>query len=214
MEFVPTVYIVNSDPIANSLTKQLLASVNIFSQSFQSPTELLASNTQISFPTPSCFLLSFLLPDMSGMELMLTLRKQGTLHPCIFTSPKIEPELIVKTMNSGGFGFIKKPFDSMDFIELIQKALEYDKKINRYTQAGFNFEKYFNTLSVREKAVLELILKDFSAMKIGKVLTISHRTVENHRNKIFDKFGVKKISELIRMATIYEAVKDIGLIDL
>lgn len=210
MEFVPTVYIVNTDPIANSLTKQLLATINIFSQDFQSPVELLSN---INFSTPSCFLISFLLPEITGIELMLKLRKQGVLNPCIFTSTKIEPELIVKTMHVGGYGFIKKPFEQMDFIELIQKALEYDKKINRYTLIGLDYINNFAKLTMREKAVLELILRDLSAMKIGKKLAISHRTVENHRNKIFSKFGLTKISEMIRVATIYETVSNTGLID-
>ena len=210
MDFVPTVYIVNADPIANSLTKQLLATINIFSQDFQSPVELLST---INSSSPSCFLISFLLPDISGIELMLKLRKQGILHPCIFTSPKIEPELIVKAMHAGSYGFIKKPFEQMDFIELIQKALEYDKKINRYTLIGLDYKNNFAKLTMREKAVLELILRDLSAMKIGKKLAISHRTVENHRNKIFSKFGLTKTSEMIRVATIYEAVSNTGLID-
>lgn len=69
-------------------------------------------------------------------------------------------------------------------------------------------------LSIREQAVLKLILDDLSAMKIGNILGISHRTVENHRKNIFVKFGVSKISELIRQATIYETVGNVGLIDL
>lgn len=154
MEFVPTVYIVNVDPIANSLTKQLLTSVNIFSRDFRSPTDFLESATLSS---PSCFLFSFLLPEMSGMELMLKLRKKGVFHPCIFTSPKNEPELTVKAMNAGGFGFIKKPFEQLEFVELIQKALDYDKKINPYVMTGISYQNNLAMLSKKEKAVLDLV---------------------------------------------------------
>lgn len=207
----PTVYIVNQDLVANSLTKQLLASVNIASVVFTLPSDLLKV---INFGSPSCFLLSFVLPEMSGMDLMLTLRRQGVLSPCIFTSPQIDHELIIKAMHTGSFGFIKRPFQQNDFIEFIQKSLAYDKKVNKYARIGVTYKINFDNLSIREKEILAFILDDLSAMKIGEKLNISHRTVENHRNNIFIKFDISKTSELIRMATIYETVRHTGLIDL
>jgi len=207
MKSIPTVYIVNPDTVANSLTKQLFNSIDIYSVDYQAPTELLHNLPDAS---PACFLLSFLLPEMSGLELMLKLRQQGVINPCIFTSTKAEPELVVKAMHSGGFGFIKKPFQYMDLVDLVQKALEHDKKANRYVRIGLIYERNLRKLSTREKQVLDLLLDDLSAMKIGQKLTISHRTVENHRNNIFNKLEISKTSELVRMSSIHEAVKNTG----
>jgi DNA-binding NarL/FixJ family response regulator len=42
-------------------------------------------------------------------------------------------------------------------------------------------------LTAREKEVAALIAKGFTNKEIGKLLNISHRTVEVHRDKIRDK---------------------------
>jgi len=211
LETAATVYIVNQDQVTNSLCKQLLSSVGIFSVSFQSPQDLL---NNIGNSSPACFLLSFALPEMSGLELMRQLRKQNAISPCIFSSPKTEHELIIKAMEAGSFGFIKRPFQAMDLIELVQKALTYDEKNNRYARIALTYKNNLETLTARENQVLGLILHDYSAMKISKELGYSHRTVENHRNKVLKKLGVPKTSELIRIATIYETVKYTGFVDL
>lgn len=207
MKSIPTVYIVNPDTVANSLTKQLFGSIDIYCVDYQTPTELLHN---LPDGSPACFLLSFLLPEMSGLELMSKMRQSGVVSPCIFTSTKSEPELVVKAMHAGGFGFIKKPFQYMDLVELVQKALEYDKKANRYVRIAIIYERNVNKLSIREKQVLDLLLDDLSAMKIGQKLAISHRTVENHRNNIFNKLEISKTSELMRMSSIHETVKNTG----
>ncbi len=144
------------------------------------------------------------------MELMRRLRKQDVFHPCIFTSTKIEHELIVDAMHSGGFGFIKKPFAASQFFELIQKAIEADNQIQQTIQTGLMYRDNRLKLTVREREILDMILRDYSAMKISNLLKISHRTVENHRNRIFSKFNVSKISEMVRIATIYDTLKNIG----
>ncbi|MBF0266372.1 MAG: response regulator [Gammaproteobacteria bacterium] len=206
MKSFPTVYIVNPDTIVNSLTNRLLSSVNIFSRDFEAPSELLHN---LPLSSPSCVLISLFLPEMNGIELMMRLRKQGVHSPCIFASPKIDAELVVKAMNSGGYSFIKKPFDHMELIELVQSALEYDEKSSKYAQASLNYIRSRDKLTLREKDILDLLLKDLSAMKIATLLNISHRTVENHRNKIFIKFGINKTTELIRLFTIYDTLKNV-----
>jgi len=209
MKALPTVYIVNQDAVANSVTKRLLTSLNIFSQDFLTPSELIHN---APFESHCCFLLSFLLPEMNGIELMLTLKRQGAYHPCIFTSPKMEAEFIVKAMHSGCFGFIKKPFQALEFAELIQKALETDRKMTTYARIAMEFEHNLQKLSPREKQVLELLLDDMSAMKIGNQLAISHRTVENHRKKIFSKLDISKTPELVRKAAIYDTVQNTNIL--
>ncbi len=206
---VPTVYIVNQDIASNSVTKRLLSSVDIFSRDFTSPSELLNND---SFSIPSCFLISYLLPEMTGFELMKRLRMEGVIQPCIFTSPKFEPELATQTLGEGGYGFIKKPFEPVAFLDLIQKALKHDKQSNYYLRLALSYENKISVLSKRENTVLKLLIDDRSAMEIGKALNISHRTVENHRTKIFTKLGISKRAELFRLASIFETIKNTGLL--
>lgn len=53
-------------------------------------------------------------------------------------------------------------------------------------------------LSAREQQVSEYLCLGWTNKEIANVLHISHRTVEDHRNNIFEKMRVKNTVELVR----------------
>ena len=55
-------------------------------------------------------------------------------------------------------------------------------------------------LSVREIQVLVEIAEGKGSRQIGELLGISHRTVETHRMNMMRKLGIRKASELVRLA--------------
>lgn len=57
-----------------------------------------------------------------------------------------------------------------------------------------------NDLTVREKEVLQLIAKGHISKEIGSILNISKNTVENHKQSIYRKTGIQKITELVAYA--------------
>lgn len=71
---------------------------------------------------------------------------------------------------------------------------------NYHSNPNFNIGE--DILSKREKQILKLIIKEQPAIKIAKDLKISLNTVNNHRQKILDKFGVKDTTALISLAKL------------
>lgn len=55
-------------------------------------------------------------------------------------------------------------------------------------------------LSSRELEVIKLLAKGLISKEIGSVLKISKNTVENHKQNIFTKTGVKNLAELVAFA--------------
>lgn len=53
------------------------------------------------------------------------------------------------------------------------------------------------TLTVREREIAPMIGNGMTSKQIGKILGISHRTVEVHRAKLMKKFGVGNTAELV-----------------
>jgi len=51
-----------------------------------------------------------------------------------------------------------------------------------------------------ETQLLNLICKGFSSVEIGRALNKSHRTIEEHRENLYKKFGVRSKVELIALA--------------
>jgi DNA-binding CsgD family transcriptional regulator len=57
-----------------------------------------------------------------------------------------------------------------------------------------------DTLTPRERDVLEQLVAGASNKEAGRVLGISPRTIENHRARIMEKLGAKNVADLVRTA--------------
>jgi DNA-binding NtrC family response regulator len=79
---------------------------------------------KIESAPPDLLILDYMMPDLSGLEVLTELRNRGNDTPVIMITAYGSVERAVEAMKAGAYDFITRPFDS-DHIELIiQKALE------------------------------------------------------------------------------------------
>jgi DNA-binding NarL/FixJ family response regulator len=64
-----------------------------------------------------------------------------------------------------------------------------------------------DSLSPREKEIMQLVAEEHTSGEIGRILVISEKTVEKHRANLMDKLHVRNLAGLVRLAIKY------GLID-
>jgi DNA-binding CsgD family transcriptional regulator len=57
------------------------------------------------------------------------------------------------------------------------------------------------SLTPREREVAILTCKGLSAKEIGAKLNLSYRTIETHRAHLLEKFGARKLPELVAKLT-------------
>jgi len=205
-----TVFIVNHDQVANMVTKKALVAANISVQEFVSPSDLLNS---LPLRKPGCFLIDFILPEVNGLHLMEVLRRSSCFQPVIFCSSRIEPELIIKAMNRGAFGFIKKPFQQIELIDIVQRALNREYVLRHYIQPTLDYRQRLLSLSKREHQILNLLEKDYKAKDIAIELNLSRRTVENHRARILNKLNFSSRERLLRQVIIHNLLRASGVLD-
>jgi len=80
--------------------------------------------TKIEAAPPDLVILDYMMPDLSGLEVLKALRKRGNDTPVIMITAYGSVERAVEAMKVGAYDFITRPFDP-DHIELvIRKALE------------------------------------------------------------------------------------------
>jgi FixJ family two-component response regulator len=72
-------------------------------------------------------------------------------------------------------------------------------QVDRQTRARYA------QLSEREREVLGLIVAGLTNKEMGRVLSVSPRTVETHRANLFDKLETESLAQLIRQ---YAALVD------
>lgn len=203
MDFVASVHIVNNDIVVNSLIMQTLKLINVVAYDYVNANDLLDNLPLVS---PSCCLVDFVLPDMSGLELMYNLRQRECYQPCLFMSAKVVPEMLVSAMNKGAFGFVKRPFIAEKMLEMVLNAINKDKKQAVYIDSCKQYIANILLLSTREREIFEIMLKQVTSRQIAGYLNISHRTVENHRRKILSKLKVKDVGDLVRYQTIRDVL--------
>ncbi|MGN6388471.1 MAG: response regulator transcription factor [Burkholderiaceae bacterium] len=144
-----------------------------------------------------CLLLDVRMPDINGVALFDTLAARGLTQrlPVIFLTGHGDVPMAVATLKSGAFDFFEKPFNDNKLMDRVQEALAASRSAGVQAAVRARLE----TLSVREREVLDLILAGKMNKVIADDLGISMRTVEVHRAHIFDKMRVKTALELAQL---------------
>lgn len=149
-----------------------------------------------------CLLLDVRMPGMSGLELHERLRAHYCTLPVIFITGHGDVPMAVSALKKGAFHFIEKPFNDHDLVDLVEKALAADRDRQRVAASRETIEARLATLTQREREVMELILEGKYNKVIADDLSISMRTVEAHRSRIFDKMDVRSAVELAQLLTV------------
>ena len=107
-------------------------------------------------------------------------------------------------MKAGAIDFLEKPFREDRFLEVVRFALVCDEKSVRKNQELLRTQARLQSLSQRERQVLDGLVAGKANKMIAHELNISIRTVEIHRSNVMAKMEAKSLSELIRMALFLE----------
>ena len=148
-----------------------------------------------------CIVLDIRMQGMSGLECFDTLLARGCQLPVIFITGHGDVPMAVSALKKGAFHFIEKPFNDHDLVDLVEKALADDRDRQRVAASRETIEARLATLTQREREVMELILEGKYNKVIADDLSISMRTVEAHRSRIFDKMDVRSAVELAQLLT-------------
>lgn len=206
----PQVYLVNADQVSASVVRGMLGNAGIQSRNFESPGQLLGALPLIS---PACIMFDFVMPEMSGLQLMQALRRNHCFQPCILSSSRVEPENIVLAMNRGAFGFIKRPFQTLELIEMVQAALRLQQTLYPLVDGALEYQRLCGQLSQRERQVLMYLEMGKSAREVASALRLSYRTVENHRLRMLRKLNIANTIELIERVTTLRVLRACGVMD-
>jgi two-component system response regulator DctR len=191
-----TVFIIDDDEAFRDSVQELVSSVRLPSRTFRSAIEFLET---FDTTQPGCLVLDVRMAHMSGIALQARLKEMGARIPIVFISGHGDIATAVKAIKEGGVDFVQKPYHEQQLLDAINEGLRRDAAQRRPEAASDDLAARLAALTAREREVMDLALKGHSSKAIAKQLSISYRTVEQHRSRLLEKVGVATMSDLLRL---------------
>ena len=193
---LPTVFVVDDDEGVRSALALLLKSMGQPAATYASAADFLADYDP---DRPGCALLDVRMPGMSGLELQQQLNLRGAVVPVIFMTGHGDIPMAVEAMQHGAFDFLQKPFRDQDLLDRIQRAIAKDAEQRQSLGEHERIKSHLETLTAREREVLDLLTQGKQNKAIAQHLGVSPRTIEIHRARVMEKMAAQSVAQLVRM---------------
>jgi len=142
------------------------------------------------------------LDDMCGLELQAELNVLGIEWPVIFISGSGDIALSVKAMKAGALDFLEKPVSNEELLARVEAAFTKMDELNEVQRLRELAQERCESLSDREREVMQHIVAGLPNSKVAELLGLSIRTVEVHRSNINRKMNAHTLVELVRLADL------------
>ena len=193
----PVVFIIDDDKMVRDGLQSLIRSVGLRVEVFASAQDLLTAKRP---DAPACLILDVRMPGLSGLDLQLKLNEAEIYIPIIFITGHGDIPMSVRAMKEGAHEFLIKPVRSQDLLDAIQKAIASDRGLLKERRELNEIRSLFETLTPREKEVLDLVVAGLLNKQIADQLGMSELTVKTHRAHVMEKTNADSLAHLVRMA--------------
>lgn len=197
----PVVYVVDDDDAVRESLSWLISSVDLNVKAYSSATAFLKDPDQIQ---SGCLITDIRMPGLSGLDLQNELKRRGIDIPVIVISGHGDVQTAVRAMKAGAFDFIEKPFNDQLLLDLVHRAITHSLSSSEAHTRQADILERRDSLTPRERQVLDLIAAGEPNKSIGHRLEISDKTVEAHRAKVMSKMQANSLAELVKMVLTLE----------
>ena len=159
---------------------------------------------------PSILIVDLMMPNLNGLEVLRQVAHRSPKTRMIVLSMQSAEPYVVEAFRAGATGYVLKDSAPEEVITAIHQALVNVKYLSPKLHEllidviakpvdDVKHDPY-QTLTDREREVLQMAAEGKTAPEIAKQLSISHRTVELHRSRMMNKMGFHSQTELVRYA--------------
>jgi two-component system, NarL family, response regulator NreC len=159
---------------------------------------------------PDVLVLDLMMPGLSGLEALRILRERSPRTRIVILSMHSSNAFIAQSLQNGAIGYVLKDCSEESLVHAVREAAAGRRflsppvteiAINAYIeQSKTGPLDPHETLTPRQREVLQLAAEGKTNAEIAERLNISQRTVENHRASLMQRLGLQNQSELIRYA--------------
>lgn len=196
-ETSPTVFVVDDNEDIREIIIELVKTVGLNTQAFETGDAFLQAYDSA---IPGCVILDVRMPGMSGLDIQKQLQESPVPPPVIILTGYGDIPMTVEAMRSGAYEFVEKPFRAQDLLDSIQKCVKTDAENRERFRQKAQILARLDSLTERERTVLEMVVDGLSNKEIARELDTSPRTVEVQRMRMMKKMEASSIAGLVQIA--------------
>ncbi len=157
---------------------------------------------------PDIVVMDMAMPLMNGIEATRVIRDRNPGTRVIMLSMYSNPEYVYRALEAGASGFVVKRSAARELVNAIRAvhagrrylgAQVAEDVIERFIEEGAPKDP-LSVLSSRERQVLQLLAEGKAVAEIAGILSISPKTVETYRWRMFEKLDIHDLPTLVRFA--------------
>ena len=160
---------------------------------------------------PEIVIMDIAMPELNGIDATAQIVKVCPSTKVIILSVYDTTEYIFEALKAGAKGYILKESAGEEVVKAVQKVhsghLYLGQEISETVVAdyikhrGVADEKTpLESLSKREREILQLIVEGKTSTEISQLLFISPKTVDTYKSRLMNKLDIKDLPSLIRFA--------------
>ncbi|MEP6908077.1 MAG: response regulator [Pseudoxanthomonas sp.] len=168
---------------------------------------------QIRTLKPDVVLCDLHLPGMSGLEITERITRGQLECKVIIVSVLEDGPLPKRLLEAGAAGYIGKAGDANELLRAVREVVRGKRYLGTNVAQNMALSNVsgnaspFDELSPRELEVAMLLMQGLRQEDIAKRLSLSAKTVNTHKTRLFQKVGIHDTIALARLAAQY------GLLD-
>jgi FixJ family two-component response regulator len=195
----PTVFIVEDDEGLRTALTMVLENDGLHARAFPTAMDFLAAYRR---GRSGCILIDIGLPGMNGLQLQQRLKSEAIELPVVIVSGRGEVALAVQAMRDGAVDFLQKPVSDRMLIDTVRRALRRSEVSSEIEAERDHVKERVARLTPREREIMAMVASGLANKEIAARLTISQRTVENHRARVMHKMEARSLADLVRATGI------------
>jgi DNA-binding NarL/FixJ family response regulator len=154
---------------------------------------------------PEVVLMDINLPGMNGVECVRQLKPLLPTVQVMMLTVYENTELIFQALSAGATGYLLKQTPPAELLDAVREVYgggspmtgHIARKVVASFQRSASSTREMESLTPREKQVLDYLAKGFLYKEIAEAMSISYDTVHTHIRKIYEKLHVRSRTEAV-----------------
>lgn len=154
---------------------------------------------------PDVMVMDISMPGMNGIEATRRILEIVPEVKIIILTMYESPEYVGQAFKAGASGFLLKKSAGIEIIKAIREVVRGQRYFGKGVEEIWSTDLEaitdpYDTLSRREKQILQLVVEGKTSREIAEMIFISPKSVETYRSRLMKKLDIDNVAGLVKFA--------------